>query len=890
MNLFKNFFEYLKYKVDKSFQTNILSLIGFLILISIFGIVVFSSLIYILLKLNVLKDISYINNIIWNTFKLFFDQNKILDIDFDKNSFLDLFFKFNITLFGILVFSTLIAIITNFIFEKVMDLRSGRASITDKNHFIIINFTHKTIPLISEIVEGFVKEKKTIVVIDPSDPQETLDTIRRAIKIPKHITILTRKGYGWQNSVLNRINLSEADKIVILNPNLGGDFKNHSDSDIEVAKTLTTIRASSHWRKRYIPIISEFQSEDIAELYNNFATPMHNEEFSRYTNNCSNLTIKNLQSKLIAQCSNTPDASEIYDQLLGFKGSEIYFIDKNDKEYSMICEKSAGKNSSELNLLCKKIIILGFYYTFFEERDDSYPTYFLNPSKDFKFYPGCGIICLAENKTAIIKEFQNLDKIKEEDNIIQLKTSDALRKLNIGIFNLSEEDNQSEIYEILLDLRDIYNQQIEKITLFQKTKKPLDLKKDLLSRVEDRKNRTYGYLYWGRYENNNYHDLNSPYYSLLGLEFVPRPIDLNLNDKKNHSFTLKKIHSESPFFNQLHPGDEVLGLINHKVSNELLNENYFKFDPKKVGLGLLKLLKDRVEDFLEQKNDFHLIVKSALISEPYLVSCSFNRVKEKQLLLHSSLKKEYEESYQHFQVFFDKINVETIPNENLLYSLDQDFYGNYNCKIIVDHQREKFRHHRENPIEDHKIINYFIKAATLVPSEIRGDLSLITEVNGFRTKKLLDNLKRNFFSSLNGNDVIELNTLFSKYIGSVMMNKKSEDLLKLLLEEKMHFLKTHTILEPINSSFTDLEKYMYDREETLIGIIKYETKNLGVHLFNTDFENEDGDIPTEGRKLKEVIINPDQDQTLSLDKWDKLITIANYKSYDQINDRNARLI
>ena len=34
----------------------------------------------------------------------------------------------------------------------------------------------------------------------------------------------------------------------------------------------------------------------------------------------------NLKNTLLSQCTNTPDLSEIYDNLFGYEGSEIYFV------------------------------------------------------------------------------------------------------------------------------------------------------------------------------------------------------------------------------------------------------------------------------------------------------------------------------------------------------------------------------------------------------------------------------------------------------------------------------------------------------------------------------------------------------------------------------------
>jgi hypothetical protein len=890
----KKIFGILGYRINKSFQTNILSLIFFLIILSILGILIFSAVIFILFKLNLINDVSFLDNLIWNIFRLFFDQNQILNIEFKKNSFLDLFYKFSITLFGIFIFSTLIAIITNYIFDRVMELRSGRAPIKDQNHFIIFNYTNKTVPLIQEIVEGYLDQKKTIVIVDNSEANEILDTINRAIKIPKNISLIARKGYGWQSSIIEKVNLGESEKIVILNPDLGSDFKTLKEADTEVAKTLTAIRASQIWRDKHIPIISEFHSEEMSSLYNNFATPVHDDEFNHLSNNSSNLTLRNIQAKLIAQCVNTPEVSQVYDQLLGFKGSELYFIDEQDSDYATILEKAQGKNLGELNLNCKKIIILGFYYTFNQHiKEEALPTFFLNTSKDFLFFKGCGIICLAEHKTKIIEEFRNLDFVHKPQHTQLIVTKDNNRSLRVAIYNLSKDNNLSDIFEIILDLRDINNQNLEKITIFQTNDNQVNIKEQLKQLIDERQSRSWGFFYYFRYKNYNYHDPEMDYYSYMGIELVPKKTSfIKIVEDKDFRFIVRSVHPLSPCYQWLKPGDEILGLSEHQSNPNNYQTNLFDFNPKYVARGLLALLRDKVSDLIENTKDFNFIIKNCINNKIEFYNLPFKQLIEQQKKLHQSLKGEFEKSTSHVQSFIDKIDVQYTTNDQTLFSSEYEIHSEYNCKIVLDHQREKFRFYRENPIEDHQIINHFIKNSTLNLIDISNEKSLITEVNGFRTKKLLDKFKMSFHSTLDGNDVIDSNTLFSKYIGSVMMDQKSEDIIKQLFEDKMSFIKTHTLQKDIEASFTDLEQFIYEKNETLIGYISYDYKNLGTSLINFDFENEQDQPENEtiAKKLKEIVINPDQDQILSLKKGDKLITIANYNFYEQYNDRNARLL
>ena len=185
----KKFITYFLYKIDIAAQQSNLKLILILVIVSLIGIFFFSSLYYVLVKLNISSYDNSISNVFWDVFKLFFDQNKILDIDLNKNTYLDIFFKFNVTIFGILIFSTLIAILTNSLIQFANDLREGKTKIRDANHIIICNYSSKVTPLLKEIFELFKNKKKTVVIISNFNPNYVLSTIKESVKIPKNINL-----------------------------------------------------------------------------------------------------------------------------------------------------------------------------------------------------------------------------------------------------------------------------------------------------------------------------------------------------------------------------------------------------------------------------------------------------------------------------------------------------------------------------------------------------------------------------------------------------------------------------------------------------------------------------------------------------------------------------
>ena len=141
--------------------------------------------------------------------------------------------------------------------------------------------------------------------------------------------------------------------------------------------------------------------------------------------------------------------------------------------------------------------------------------------------------------------------------------------------------------------------------------------------------------------------------------------------------------------------------------------------------------------------------------------------------------------------------------------------------------------------------------------------SMITEINGYRTKKILEDFKYKYFSPFVGNDVVEMNSIISKYIAAATFDIKNTDLINLLFK-RVHTLKSHTLLDKsLSTTFCELEKYFQNKNEVLIGIIDY-------------------DFSSSRRKIKNISINPEQIKQIDLDEGDRLITITNFNDLEMV--------
>ena len=121
--------KFIKYRFNKAFEKNILYLFFFLFGISFLGIFLFGVILFLLQELGLLSEKNIFLQTLWDAFALFYNQNAILSLNVEENNFFDFFFKFGVTVFGILVFSTIIGIITTFIAHRVDVLRSCKGKI-----------------------------------------------------------------------------------------------------------------------------------------------------------------------------------------------------------------------------------------------------------------------------------------------------------------------------------------------------------------------------------------------------------------------------------------------------------------------------------------------------------------------------------------------------------------------------------------------------------------------------------------------------------------------------------------------------------------------------------------------------------------------------------------
>ncbi len=421
--------KYLKYKFDRALEKSFLSLIFFLFFISLLGLIVLSIVFYLLYLLNIVSVEGKFLTFLWSTFIYFIDVGTIAAEGYNDNTGWDRFLKIFITIFGVIIFSTFIGIISQALSDRVDLLRSGNGNVRESNHIIIFGFSRKLIPLLQELFQAFEDNnyRKSILVVSELLPLEASNRIESSLIIPKKINLVFRTGYPWQKKIPKITNLKNASNIILLKPDINQEFRNVEDCDIEVGKGITTILGSKDFNRDNTNVICEFFTKQKSELYYNYVLDILKADRNEKTKDANNKVIfleaEDCRANLITQAVNTPDILEIYDEIFSYKGSEIYFIESKYLDKSLY-EKLYEFNDlliKELNANLFKSICIGTFShdPNYEKNSKLNINIEINPKNTLQIGNITGFIFIAHDKKEIFNDISSIDRKKIIDKKIK---------------------------------------------------------------------------------------------------------------------------------------------------------------------------------------------------------------------------------------------------------------------------------------------------------------------------------------------------------------------------------------------------------------------------------------------------------------------------------------
>ena len=272
-----------------------------------------------------------------------------------------------VTLGGIFIVSALIGVINNGIEDKLTELRKGRSFVVERDHTLILGWSPKIFTILSELViANESRARPRIVVLAEKDKVEMEDEIRSQVGDTKNTRIICRTGSPLDLKDLEIVNPRQSRSIIVLAPE-------SENPDPEVIKTILALTNNPDRRPEPYHVVAEIEDPRNLEV----ARMVGRDEAQL-------IATGDLISRIIVQTSRQSGLSVVYMELLDFGGDEIYFQEE---------PKLAGRTFGEALLAYEDSCVLGLRH-----RDGRIR---LNPPMDARIEPGDQVIAISEDDDTV---------------------------------------------------------------------------------------------------------------------------------------------------------------------------------------------------------------------------------------------------------------------------------------------------------------------------------------------------------------------------------------------------------------------------------------------------------------------------------------------------------
>jgi hypothetical protein len=220
---------------------------------------------------------------------------------------------------GVILLSALIAFITTALDNLLYEFRKGRGIILEKDYTLILGWNERVIDILRELIIANESENYASIVILSSTPKEEMDDfIFKRTPNTKTTKIITSNGDSSNINELRRINAVDAKSIIVMAscPD-SAPYEDKLLSDTYAIKTIMAMITLQNGENQ-LPIITEIFTQQKRHIVNFFDDP-----------NIIALDSWDIMGKLLVQTSLTSGLEMVYNEILSFDLSEVYFHHAN---------------------------------------------------------------------------------------------------------------------------------------------------------------------------------------------------------------------------------------------------------------------------------------------------------------------------------------------------------------------------------------------------------------------------------------------------------------------------------------------------------------------------------------------------------------------------------
>ena len=266
---------------------------------------------------------------------------------------------------GIAISGAVIGFISAQIIRAVAKLQEGKSAVIESGHTLILGWSNRVFPILSELAIANENVRKPRVVIFSSTSRALMDAEIRS-RVPKlgKLKVITRTGDATNPEDLKRANVSSAKSIIILDADSSGDST--------IVSTVLAVKAVN--ANPAIRIVAELDDAHTADA------------ITSVTNNqVIAIRSQDVIARVTAQASRQPGLAAVTLDLLDFAGDEIYISAISQLE---------GKTYGDALLAFNQASVIGLV--------DADGVSHINPASKTKISSGTKVIAIAEDDDKII--------------------------------------------------------------------------------------------------------------------------------------------------------------------------------------------------------------------------------------------------------------------------------------------------------------------------------------------------------------------------------------------------------------------------------------------------------------------------------------------------------
>jgi voltage-gated potassium channel Kch len=211
-----------------------------------------------------------------------------------------------VVLFGILVGSSLIGLVASGIDRRVSELRKGRSQVLESGHTLVLGWSEKVFPVISELVIAHRGRRRScIVILAPQDRVEMESEIRARIPDLGNTRVVCRSGDPSSRADLAMTSPYASRSVIVLG-------SNHDDGDAQAIRTVLALMDDARFPK--LRVVADF-------LYPENAAAL------REATDGGAITIasSDIIARVTAQACRHGGLGAVFQELLDFEDVDVHF-------------------------------------------------------------------------------------------------------------------------------------------------------------------------------------------------------------------------------------------------------------------------------------------------------------------------------------------------------------------------------------------------------------------------------------------------------------------------------------------------------------------------------------------------------------------------------------